>query len=85
MPTPTSPSPAVRAPEGAPVRGNAFTTYFTYGFTPCEPSEAIGKIEYEDGCDGAGNYFHNVASYRATPKWRRISRSAFRLLMDTTL
>lgn len=59
--------------------------YYTYGFTPCEPAEAIAKIEWEDGSDGVGNYFHNVANYREKPKWLKISRSSFHVLMETTL
>jgi hypothetical protein len=56
-------------------------TFFSYSFTPCEESEAIGRICYESTY--IPTYWHNVAQYRQTPQWNRITRSQFHSLMAT--
>ena len=56
------------------------TTYFTYRFTPCSESEAIGRtIDTRE----ERTYWHNVAGYRETPRWCKVSQSQFHLLMAT--
>lgn len=54
-------------------------TFFDFGFTPAKPSEAIGKLVCAD--HAPDTYWHNVASYRQSPKWRKVTRAEFHALM----